>query len=141
MGVVAGIPGPIHAGADAVLAEEGLVAVGPVLDTAVGVEQEPLAAGPETDGLPRRPCREIHRAIVTQGVTEDSSGAHVHHGSEVAEATLGLEIGDVADPLLIRSGRDRLILSEVRGGNEEAGAVAAGDGSPSPPGRSGRPGA
>lgn len=45
VGVVAGVPGAVHAGADAVFPEEGLVAVGPVFDAAIGVEEEFLGSG------------------------------------------------------------------------------------------------
>ncbi len=45
VGVVTGVPGPVHAGTDAVFAQHGLVAVGRVFDPPVGVEQELLVVG------------------------------------------------------------------------------------------------
>ena len=73
VGVVTGVPRPVHAGADAVFAQEGLVAVGRILDAAVGVEQQVLVAGPGTDGLLHRPRREVYRPVFSQGIAHDLS--------------------------------------------------------------------
>ena len=101
-GVVIGIALAGHALPDAEAGETLTVSVGGVLDAAVGVEDEAGQRLAAPDGHAEGGESEICVDAVGEGVADDLLCAKVFHNSAVEPALAGGDIGNIADPFLIR---------------------------------------
>src|ERR1700692_759395 len=61
--------------------------------------------------------------MIAHRPADDLSAVQIHHGGQIEPALVGLDVGDVGEPDLVRRGGDEVALKQVRRDREVVTAV------------------
>lgn len=129
--VVVRVPLPRHADPEVVREQRIDGVVGGVLDSPVGVMDDPCRRRAKRKGHPEGLQAKARVDVTREGMTHDSAGKQIQDHGQVHEAALDADVGDVGHPKLIGP-RDRQVLREV--GIDPMGMVTVGGAHPAAPG-------
>ena len=96
------VAAPAHAGFEVVLAEEGLPLPAGELGALVGMHRDPVVGLSSPDGHQQGLQGEVRRHAGLGGPADDTTREQIDDDTQIQPAFVGLDVGDVGDPDLIR---------------------------------------
>src|SRR5881296_482551 len=95
VGVVLAIARPVHAGYDAARAQEVLIAIGGVLDTAIGVKEQPGPGTAKCDCPFQSTQGHIGCTVAGQSPADDAPREEIHDRGEIAPLLTQAQVREI----------------------------------------------
>ena len=103
-----------HTLADTKIRQPQAISVGGILDTPVRVEDETRSGMASADGGIQSGEGEVCVNVVREGVTDDLLGTQIFDSSEIKPAFVSRDIGDIANPSLVRGVKRKVAHEQIR---------------------------
>lgn len=112
-GVIVTISAPAHRGLHAELRHQCPVLMRTILAAPVAMNNESRRRPAQRCRPKQRPHDQMPCHALIHGVTDDLAGAQILQGSQVQPAFLGVDVGDIAAPHLVRCCSGEALLQQV----------------------------